>query len=752
MPEKTLDLPLAGMSCVGCAKSIEKALARQAGVSACAVDFPNSSVSVTFDESQIGRAEVVQTIRDAGFEVVEAAEDESLEEALDNANLAESTRQWQRLRIGLVLTLPLFVLSMGRDFGIWGTWSHATWVNWLMFALATPVQFYVGWDYYVSAANSLKNRFANMDVLVSLGATTAYVYSCAVLVALTAGSTQWGQHVYFETSATIITLILLGRIVESKAKGRTGKAIQSLLGMQAKSARVERQGKLVEVPIGQVVVGDRVLVRPGERIPVDGAVLSGTSAVDESMLTGESLPVQKSAGMSVVGATINREGLLTIEAQKLGAQSALAQIVQQVKRAQASKAPIQLLADRISNIFVPLVIAVACLTFLIWYLVIGDFTQGLLRTISVLIISCPCAMGLATPLAVMVGMGRGAENGILFKSSEALQRVQAVTHIVFDKTGTISEGKLRVTELLPADGTDQQELLRIAGSVESGSEHPGARAIVAACLENDAIALESPRDFHATAGKGVVARLATGLVHVGNRAWMTHAHVDLGTLDAQARQLEQQSKSVMWVAVDSVAIGLISVADTIKPTSAAAIQQLRKLGLQPAMISGDNVHTARAIAQQVGIEDVMAETLPGDKAERIRALQKLDSHVVAMVGDGINDAPALAQADVGIAIGTGTDVAIESADITLLRGDLLSVPQAIRLSAATLRNIKQNLFWAFAYNVALIPIAAGVLAGFTSLPLMLRELHPIMAALAMILSDMVIVANALRLRYIEFRQ
>ncbi len=551
---------------------------------------------------------------------------------------------------------------------------------------------------------------------------------------------------YFETSATIITLILLGRIVESKAKGKTGAAIQKLLGMQSKTARVQRGSKTVDIPLERVVVGDRIVVRPGERIPVDGIVLEGQSAVDESMLTGESWPVQKSAGMSVVGATVNREGLLTIEAHKLGGESALAQIIKQVKRAQASKAPIQLLADRISNIFVPIVLGIALLTFAVWFFLIGDLNQALLRMISVLIISCPCAMGLATPLAVMVGMGRGAESGILFKSSEALQRVRDVSHIVLDKTGTISQGKLTVTDVVAAANCSETELLTLAASVERGSEHPIAAAIVAEA-ERRGLKLEPPSEFSASPGQGVTARLGATTVRVGNQAWLAQT-IDPSAMAQQALTLEQQAKSVMWVEADQQLLGLLAVADTLKPSSQAAVQRLQEMGLHIAMMTGDNQHTAEAIAQQVGIHDVFAQTLPSDKAARVRELQSQDK-VVGMVGDGINDAPALAQADVGFAIGTGTDVAIESADVTLLRGDLNSVPQAIALSAATIRNIKQNLFWAFAYNVALIPIAAGCLAGFTYLPTMLRELHPIMAAFAMVLSDMVIVGNALRLRTIK---
>lgn len=747
MPQTTLELPLAGMTCVGCARSIETALNRQKGVIASAVDFPSSQVTVTFESSQIDQATVVRTIRQTGFEVVQAQVGQSLDEAVQSANQLETSRQWLRLVVGALLTLPLFMLSMGRDFGVWGHWAHSTWVNWLMFALATPVQIYVGWEYYRNAYNSLKNGSANMDVLVALGSTTAYFYSCAVLLSLANGSRQWGEHVYFETSATIITLILLGRIVESRAKGKTGAAIQKLLGLQAKTARVLRGDQQIDVPLEQVVVGDTVVVRPGEKIPVDGVVLSGQSAVDESMLTGESLPVDKVPGMSVIGATLNREGLLTIQARKLGGQSALAQIVKQVKQAQASKAPIQLLADRISNVFVPIVLAIAIITFCVWYFAFGDLTQGILRMISVLIISCPCAMGLATPLAVMVGMGRGAEQGILFKSSEALQRVGDVTHIVLDKTGTITEGKLSVTDVIPAQHHSRQSLLRLAAAVESGSEHPLAEAIVSTA-RSESLDWQQPDNFLAIVGKGVAGTIDSHSVRVGKLSWLRALGIEVAQFESQALLLERQARTVMWIAVDSQVVGLIAVADTLKVTSAAAIAKLQGAGLQVTMITGDNSHTAQATATRVGIESVLAETLPGEKAARIKELQS-QGKVVAMVGDGINDAPALAQADVGISIGTGTDIAIESSDVTLLRGDLTSVWQAVRLSAATLRNIKQNLFWAFAYNVALIPIAAGVLAGFSFLPLMFRELHPIMAAFAMIASDMVIVANALRLRRID---
>lgn len=756
MPETTTELPIVGMTCVGCARRIEKTLEQTPGVVSSSVNFPRSNVVVTWDSGKTSRQSVIQAIRTTGFQVIEASERESLDDALEVANRAQSDRQNRRLIVGLVLTIPLFLLSMGRDFGLLGHWAHASWVNWLMFALASPVQFYVGREYYVSALRSLRSWFASMDVLVAIGSTTAYVYSVAVATGHSlAGSWVIGQdvahslgtHVYFETSATIITLILLGRIVETQAKGKTQAAIKKLLGLQAKTARVLRHGAEVDLPLSQVVLGDQMLVRPGEKIPVDGIVISGGSSVDESMLTGESLPVEKRVGASVVGATMNGQGLLTIQAQRLGSDSVLAQIVRQVEQAQSSKAPIQQLADRISNVFVPCVVIIALVTFAVWWLIVGEFTQGLLRMISVLIISCPCAMGLATPLAVMVGMGRGAEKGVLFRSSTSLQQLQSITQIVLDKTGTISEGKLSVTDVVPADGISEERLMILAGSLERGSEHPLAAAVFAKSKSLGVI-LEEAEHFQSHSGSGVTARIGHTWVRAGNLRWIKEKNIDTGMLESRAMKLEAEAKSVVWIADEDRCFGIIAVADSIKKSSPLAINKLKAAGLRLAMITGDNRHTAAAIAGRVGIEDVLAETRPSDKAARIKELQS-SGQIVAMVGDGINDAPALAQADVGVAIGTGTDVAIEAADVTLMSGDLTKLSEAILLSKATMRIIQQNLFWAFAYNLALIPIAAGVLAGFKFFPPMLRELHPIMAALAMIMSDLVIVANALRLRHIR---
>ena len=767
---ETLQIHIAGMHCTSCANQLEGALCGLDGVAEAIVSFPTEKATLRFDPQSQSRQSIEQAVQAIGYEVLTehagtaAAVGIGVSNGIGVANQtgeaigigeanrqATIRRQTRKLLIGLVLTIPLFVISMGRDFGIWGPWAHASWVNWLMFALATPVQFYVGWEYYVGAAKSLRNRYANMDVLVALGSTVAYVYSVVILLEKTFGATSaWGDHVYFETSATIITLILLGRIVELKAKGRTNAALKKLMGLQPSTANVIRndsdgQAHEVQVETADLQVGDVLIVRPGEKIAVDGHVIDGDSSVDESMLTGESLPVEKTTGDRVIGATVNGHGLLNVRATAVGSDSTLANIVRMVERAQSSKAPIQQLADRISNVFVPIVLCIAIVAFLVWWLVGAGITAAVLRLVAVLLISCPCAMGLATPLAVMVGMGRGAENGILFKSSEALQRVCEVTAVVLDKTGTVTKGELSVAEVVPASGFREAEVLHLAGSTELGSEHPIAKAIVDAAKERG-IELDRPSDFRAIVGSGVEAVVDSKRILLGNfRLMEQHGIQTDEEIQAQFDTSQAAARTVMWLAVDQQIAGLIAVSDTVRETSAEAVSKLRSLGLDVTLLTGDNKTTAQSVAEQVGIENVIAEVLPADKAAKVRELQTA-GHVVAMIGDGINDAPALAQADVGIAVGTGTDVAMETADVTLIKGDLRSVVDAIRLSKATLRNIKQNLFWAFAYNVALIPIAAGVLAPFSFVPMFLRQLHPIMAALAMVASDFVIVVNALRLR------
>ncbi len=779
--ETTLDLPVAGMTCQSCAKSVEHALARVPSVTSTTVNVAAGQVTVVFDPNVTNRDSITTAIESAGFEVVEATSSKSLSQARREADEAVRQRQWNRFRVGAILTVPIFVISMGRDFSLLGDWAHASWVNWLLLALATPVQFYVGGEYYASAWHAIKNRFASMDVLVSIGATTAYLYSCAIMFAQQFMDSHFHEHVYFETSATIITLILLGRIVETIAKKRTGAAIEGLLGLQSQTANVVRNLNVVTVPINEVHLSEVVVIRPGEKVPVDGVVKTGTSSVDESMLTGESLPATKAKGDVVYSGTINQQGLLHVTVTKLGSQTALAQIVAQVEKAQATKAPIQQLADKISNVFVPIVLVIALLTLLVWG-VSGNFSTGLVRMIAVLIISCPCAMGLATPLAVMVGMGRGAEMGILFRSSEALQEMQSVRHVVLDKTGTITTGKMNVTDcslIDPGSNTLSsswvhnshfqeklpewaEALLAAVAATEIGSEHPIARAVVAFAsqqlgqLNKEKAAQPSVSNLSAIPGKGVAATVDGRAIRIGTATWMAELKIDLPIdLSEQASALEQQAKTIIWIGIENRLAGFLAVSDTPKADSAAAIKLLSDLGIVSSMLTGDNSRTAAAIASQVGLRQFTAQVLPGQKADVIRTTQQnlkdsgQSSAKVAMVGDGINDAPALVQADVGIAIGTGTDIAIQSADVTLMRGELSSVAQAFRLSHAVMRVIKQNLFWAFAYNIALIPIAAGVLAKFSALPIYLRELHPIMAALAMVLSDLVIVLNALRLRKVK---
>ncbi len=741
---ETIDLQITGMSCGSCANRLEGQLNSLDGVHDASVSFPTESARVRFDPEAIDAAEVERTVNAAGFKALPAADDTDAAQAKDDAYRV----QLRKLQVGLVLTLPLFVLSMGRDFGLWGPWAHADWVNWLMFALATPVQFYVGSAYYVGAYRGLRNRYANMDVLVAMGSTVAYAYSVVVLLDKTIGDGRWGEHVYFETSATIITLILLGKLVELQAKGRTNAALKTLLELQPPEATVLRDGVETTISAADVRANELLIVRPGEQIPVDGEVMEGASSVDESMITGESMPVVKHTGASVIGATINGEGLLTVRATAVGNQSMLAEIVQMVEQAQSSKAPIQQLADKISNVFVPIVIAVALLTFAIWLLSGAGVTAATLRLTAVLLISCPCAMGLATPLAVMVGMGRGAEQGILFKSSESLQRLSEVTCVALDKTGTVTRGELEVQQVATRSAGKEDDVLAMAASAESGSEHPIAKAIVNLAADRG-LTIQRPTEFRAIVGQGIEAVIEGSSVVVGNSELMRSRNVELPVEQPAFAELlvsaKQGTHSVMWIASASEVLGAVTLSDSIKPTSSVAVQSLKSLGIKVLLITGDTANVANNVAQLASIDEVFAEVSPAGKSQKIAELRS-SGHVVGMVGDGINDAPALAQADVGIAIGTGTDVAMETADVTLMNGDLRTLATAIHLSRATLRNIRQNLFWAFAYNVAFIPIAAGVLAPFAVVPDFLRELHPIMAAFAMVASDLVIVLNALRLR------
>ena len=749
VPTATEELSLLGMTCANCAATIQRRLNKVDGVIEATVNYASEKATVRYVPGAVTHADLVAAVRKAGYDVVETTAAEDLQDAEAAARAAELRHQWTRLIVGLVFSTPLFLLSMGRDFGLLGHWAHALWVNWLFFALATPVQFYVGWDYYVGAYKSLRNGSANMDVLVAMGSSVAYFYSVALLIALSLGSEALGVHVYFETAAVIITLIVLGKLLEVRAKGRTSEAIKKLMGLQPKTARVVRDGAELDIPIAEVQRGDVVIVRPGEKIPVDGTVVEGHSSVDESMITGESLPVEKQPGDSVTGATINRQGLLRFEATRVGKETALAQIIKLVEQAQGSRAPIQRVVDRVAAWFVPAVIGLALLTFVVWLAMGAGFVPALLRLIAVLVIACPCAMGLATPTSIMVGVGKGAEQGILFKSSAALEEAHRLQAIVLDKTGTITRGEPSMTDLAVSGSSPwtRDELLRLAASAERGSEHPLGEAIIAAAREQG-LALSEPSAFESIPGHGIAATVDEHRILLGNRRLMAREQANLNGLEPEADRLQADAKTAMWLAVDGQAGALIGMADTIKDGSQEAVAALHDLGLTVVMLTGDNEATARTIAQEAGIDRVFAEVLPGDKAKFVAQLQQ-EGLRVGMVGDGINDAPALAQADIGIAIGTGTDVAMETADVTLMRGDLRSVPQAIRLSKATMRNIRQNLAWAFGYNVALIPIAAGVLAPFAWAPGFLRELHPILAAGAMAFSSISVVTNALRLRRVK---
>lgn len=811
MSEKEhVNLPILGMTCANCAVTVERALKRTEGVDEALVNLSSERVAVTYNGDQTMLNNLVSSIQNAGYDVAtgeavfsiqeltDPVNAQRLEKALENktgiisskANPVAETlslvyvptitnvteimdlfvkagftptltdrdlddpeskarqraiqEQKRLLTIALILTIPLFILQMGSEFGLLpASISQAPWLNWVLFALATPVQFYVGRSYYVNGFKALKNGSANMDVLVALGTSVAYFFSVIVMLGVLPGM------VYFETSATIITLVRLGKYLETRAKSGAGDSIKKLLSLKPTKARILRDGQEVEIDSGDLVPGDLIVVRPGEKLPTDGIVTEGSSSVDESMITGESKPVDKNPSDEVYGATLNKNGRLVFRATKVGRDTFLSQIIKMVEDAQTSKAPIQQLADKISAIFVPIVIAIAALTFVLWFFILpvpmlatmhGTITplaNAIINTVAVLVIACPCAMGLATPTAVMTGTGRASELGILFKSGEALEATGGANTVLFDKTGTLTVGRPQLTNIVAlSQRYSEEELLNLAASAESGSEHPLADAIVAeATMRN--LSLHALSTFRNYPGKGIRAIIDDKTILVGNSRFISSQKLEIpAEITKKMSELEAEAKTVVLIAIDDAIEGLFGITDALKPTSKQAVAELQQAGLTTGMLTGDNRITAEAIASQAGITQIYADLLPGDKTGIIKQEQD-KGRKVAMVGDGINDAPALTQADSGIAIGTGTDVAIASASVVVISGDPLSISQAVRLSKRTLRTIRQNLFWAFIYNVILIPVAAAGL------------LHPMFAAGAMSLSSIIVVTNSLRLKNFE---
>lgn len=746
----TLELPITGMTCATCERNVDRALRRASGVLDVTVNLATERARVTYLPGVARRADLIAAVERSGYGVVDvSASDAAPEDAERQAREAEIRRQTRLVWIGAFFTIPLTILSMTRHFmhDIPGLEFLMDWFPWLMEdywvyvfgVLATPVYFILGRQYIVGGYKSLRNGTANMDVLVALGASAAFLYSVIVVLGMLFDFTHIvGTGDYFEAAAVILTLITLGKLLEARAKGRTSEAIKKLMGLAPKTALLWRDEQEVEVPADQIVMGDLVVIKPGARVPVDAIVIEGRSAVDESMLTGESMPVDKMIGAELIGGTVNKQGRLIAEAHRVGAETALAQIIRLVEQAQGSKAPIQRVADAVSAVFVPIVLVLALVTLVGW-LVIGQvpFTQAMLNAIAVLVIACPCALGLATPTAIMVGTGRGAEMGILFKNSEALERTHKLQSIALDKTGTITQGVPAVTDVIAAEGVDEREVLRLAASAERASEHPLAEAVVK-FAQASSLALVQPETFESVTGKGIRAQIEGDPIVIGSPRFMGEEQVDLSGIAAAIEKIQQSARTAIVLARGGQALGAIGIADPVKASSRDAVAQMRSLGLDVVMITGDHSRTAQVIAREVGIEHVEAEVLPGDKVQVIQRLQK-GGRQVGMVGDGINDAPALAQANIGIAIGTGTDIAMEASDVTLMSGDLAGVPRAIALSKATMRTIYQNLFWAFIYNIILIPVAmAGLLI-------------PMFAAAAMAFSSFFVVSNSLRLRSSSLR-
>ncbi|KLA25359.1 MULTISPECIES: heavy metal translocating P-type ATPase [Bacillus cereus group] len=731
------EFTVSGMTCAACANRVEKRLNKLEGVNGATVNFALESATVDFNPDEINVNEMKSAITKLGYKL-EVKSDE--QDGSTDHRLQEIERQKKKFIISFILSFPL----------LWAMVSHFSFTSfiylpdmlmnpWVQLALATPVQFIIGGQFYVGAYKALRNKSANMDVLVALGTSAAYFYSVYLSIR-SIGSSEHMTDLYFETSAVLITLIILGKLFEAKAKGRSSEAIKKLMGLQAKTATVVRDGTEMKILIEEVVAGDIVYVKPGEKIPVDGEIVEGKSAIDESMLTGESIPVDKTIGDVVIGSTMNKNGFLKVKATKVGRDTALAQIIKVVEEAQGSKAPIQRVADQISGIFVPVVVVIAIITFAVWMLFVtpGDFGGALEKMIAVLVIACPCALGLATPTSIMAGSGRSAEYGILFKGGEHLEATHRLDTVILDKTGTVTNGKPVLTDVIVADGFHEEEILRLVGAAEKNSEHPLAEAIVEGIKEKK-IDIQSSETFEAIPGFGIESVVEGKQLLIGTRRLMKKFDIDIEEVSKSMEELEREGKTAMLIAINKEYAGIVAVADTVKDTSKAAIARLKKMGLDVVMITGDNTQTAQAIAKQVGIDHVIAEVLPEGKAEEVKKLQA-QGKKVAMVGDGINDAPALATADIGMAIGTGTDVAMEAADITLIRGDLNSIADAIFMSKMTIRNIKQNLFWALAYNGLGIPIAAF---GF---------LAPWVAGAAMAFSSVSVVLNALRLQRVKLKK
>ncbi|MBS4173992.1 heavy metal translocating P-type ATPase [Bacillus sp. FJAT-49736] len=730
-----VELHIVGMTCAACATRIEKGLKKISGVTNASVNLTLETATVEHLSEQATLQDMIEKVEKLGYQAF--LREDNKEETLDYREMA-ITKQKGKFVFSLILSIPL----------LWAMVSHFSFTSfiylpdafmnpWVQFALATPIQFIIGKQFYVGAYKALRNKSANMDVLVALGTSAAYLYSVYSIIR-SIWSDSHMPELYFETSAILITLIILGKLFEARAKGRSSEAIKKLMGLQANTATVLRDGKEIEIPLEEVIQGDLILIKPGEKVPVDGEILEGQSAIDESMLTGESVPVDKMIGDMVFGATINKNGFIKMKATKVGRDTALAQIIKVVEEAQGSKAPIQRLADQISGIFVPIVVGLAAITFLVWFLFIspGEFTIALEKLIAVLVIACPCALGLATPTSIMAGSGRAAEAGILFKGGEHLEQTHRITTVLLDKTGTVTNGKPVLTNVFIESNQNEEEFLQLVGSAEKKSEHPLAEAIVQGIRDRD-ITLLPAEEFEAIPGYGIQATINQQVVMIGTRKLMAKHHIQIGEANEKTMvHLEEHGKTAMLVAINGSYSGIVAVADTVKESSQQAITQLKNLGLEVVMITGDNERTAQAIAREVGIDSVIAEVLPEGKAAEVKKIQE-QGKVVAMVGDGLNDAPALATADIGMAIGTGTDIAMEAADITLMRGNLNSIAEAIIMSRKTIRNIKQNLFWAFAYNTLGIPIAA---LGF---------LAPWLAGAAMAFGSVSVVLNALRLQRVK---